>query len=48
MSIGIIPRDSYTSKGNRYIKAATLIEISVVTIGANPQAQILSVEKCLA
>ena len=47
MSIGIIPRDSYNSKGNRFIKEATLIEVSVVTIGANPQAKILSVEKCM-
>lgn len=44
LSIGIIPLEYHYEKNLRIIKKAQLLEISVVTIGANPEAKILSVE----
>ena len=44
LSVGIIPLDFYNEKGTRIIKKAQLLEISLVTIGANPQAFVRIIE----
>ncbi len=44
LSVGIIPIEYHYENNLRIIKKAKLLEISLVTIGANPQAKILSVE----
>ncbi len=40
LSIGIIPLDYKNEKDHRVIKKAKLLEVSLVTIGANPLAKI--------
>jgi len=44
LSVGIIPLDTYNEKSYRIIKKAQLIEISVVTIGANYKSIINKIE----
>ena len=44
LSVGIIPQKFHNEKSLRIITKAQLLEISLVTIGANPQARIDIIE----